>query len=164
MNFRRFLGKQVGNMNAAMGTVLAIVGIAITFIVFPIIMDATHDVQTDADNQAFAAVVTGVGETTADVILTKDVWEGLVANVTSVTSDEVTDVPVAGTYTAATNTLHVTGLVASDSRTLTVAYISDALTAYTGMSAIVGVTPLLVWVSIIGLAIAGIWIGVKGRN
>lgn len=151
-------------MNKALGTVLAIVGIAITFIVFPIIMDATSDVQTNAESQVFAAQATGAGVTEVDVVLTEDLWESLVAHVTSVTSDNVADTPVAGSYAAATNTLTVTGLAASDTRELTVAYTADALTDYTGMSAMVGVTPLLVWVSIIGIAIAGIWAGFKSKG
>ncbi len=160
----KFFKKQRGSMAGPLATVLAIVGIAITMIVFPIIMDSTHDVQTNADSQVFAAVVTGAGVVEADVVLTDAVWEDLVANVTSVTSNNVADTPVAATYTAATNTLHVTGLAAADTRGLTVAYTNDALTNYTGMSAMVGVTPLLIWVAIIGIAVAGIWVGFKGKG
>lgn len=148
-------------MGRSMQVVIGIVGVAILMIVFPIIMTATHDLQTDDQADAFEAVVTGVGETAADVVLTIDLYSDDTEHVLSITSDNENDTPVAGTYTAATNTLNVTGLNADDTRTLTVEYETDALTDYTGMSALVGMTPLLIWVSILAIVIGGTWYAFK---
>ena len=135
--------------------VVGVIMIMIAFIMFPLITDSTHDVQTDPQTDAFAAVVTGVGVTDADVVLTEDAWQDDAGRVT-VTSDNVLDTPVSNTYTPATNTLNVTGLNASDTRTLTVVYDYDATTDFTGLGSIVGMSPLIIFVMLIfggGLAI-----------
>lgn len=151
-------------MNRIMGIVMGIIGIVIVFIMFPLIMDSSHDIQTDDYTQAEASVTTGAGETAADVVLTKALYDDDNTWVTSVTSSEGTDTPAVGTYTAATKTLNVTGLAESTSRTLTIVYEYDGLTSYTGMSAFVGLTPLLVLISIIAVVIGGTWFAMSGRS
>ena len=148
-------------MNKTMGIVVGIIGVAILMIIFPIVMSSTHDVQTDVETETEAGVTTGVGETAADVVLTYDPYNDYTASITSIASDNESDTPVAGTYTTATNTLNVTGLVAEDTRTLTIVYEYDALTEYTGMSSMVGITPLLIWVSILAIVIGGTWYAFK---
>lgn len=148
-------------MNKALGVVVGLIGIVILMIIFPIVMSATHDLQTDVQTDVFEGVTTGAGETAADVVLTVDLYQDETAHVLSVTSDNESDTPVAGTYTAATNTLNVTGLAESDTRTLTVQYEYDALTNYTGMGALVGITPLLIWVAILATVVAGTWFAFK---
>lgn len=148
-------------MGKSGGVILGIVMVAVLFILFPIVMDSSHTLQTDVEVETEAAVATGVGETSADVVLTHGLWGASNTAVTSITSDEVTDVPVAGTYVDATKTLTVTGLVAEDSRTLTITYEYDGLSDYTGMGAIVAVAPLLLFLGVIGAVIGGLYTGFK---
>jgi len=151
----------IGKVGKSMGGVVGIIGVVILMIVFPIVMSATHDLQIDEQADAFAGVATGAGETDADVVLTVDLYGDDNTNVLSIVSSLETDVPVAGTYTAATNTLNVTGLTAESSRTLTVTYEIDALTSFTGMAALFGITPLHVTVSIQVIVIASTWYSFK---
>lgn len=151
-------------MNRISPVIFGIIGVAILMIIFPIIMSSTHDLKTDSIVQTAAAVVTGAGEVAADVVLTNDLYNDDNGSVISITSNNVADTPVAGTYTAATNTLNITGLAASDTRTLTITYEFDALTDYTGMSAMVGMTPLLIWVAILAIVVGGTWFAMKGRG
>lgn len=150
-------------MNKALGIVMVVVAVAISFVVFPIVLDSSEDLRTDNQADTFAAVATGVGEVAADVVLTVDLWQDTAAYVVSVTSDNVADTPVAGTYTAATNTLNVTGLAASDTRELIVTYQIAALDDYTGLDAIVAVAPLLLFIGILGAIIGGLWSSWKTR-
>lgn len=137
------------------GAIVAIFGVILLFNFMPNLTDSTHELQTDAATQSFAAVTTGAGETAADVVLTVDPYKDRTTSITSITSDNVLDVDplVAATYTTATNTLHVTGLVASQSRTLTVNYEIDALTDFTMMGTIVSWTPVLIVIG--ALAVVG---------
>lgn len=151
-------------MNKTMGVVVGIIGIVILMVVFPIVMSATHDLQTDPTAETHLLVVTGVGVTTADVVLVNALWSDDTAYVTSITSNNVGDTPVKGAYAAATQTLTVTGLKHTDTRTLVITFETDALTDYTGMGALVGVTPLLIWVSILGAVLAGLFFSFKGRG
>lgn len=145
------------------GSVLmGIIMVAVMFVLFPIVMDSSHELQTDSLTQAEAAVVTGVGETTADVVLDEALWSDSNAYVTSVTSDNGADTPVAGTYVAGTQTLTVTGLAASDTRTLTLVYEYDGLTDYTGMGQMVAVAPLLLFMGVLGAMVFGLYKGFSG--
>ena len=150
-------------MNKALGIVMVVVAVAISFVVFPIVLDSAGDLRTESQTDEFAAVATGVGETSAGVVLTVDLWQDNAGYVTSVTSDNVADTPVVGTYTSATNTLNVTGLAASDTRTLTVTYKVAALDGYTGLDAMVAVAPLLLFIGILGTIIGSLWSSWKNR-
>jgi hypothetical protein len=149
-------------MGKSGGIIVSIIMVAVMFIMFPIVMDASHDLQTDDFVQTEAAVATGAGVTAADVVLDEDLWDDAVTSVLSITSDEVADVPVANTYTAGTNTLNITGLAESDSRTLVITYEYDGLTDYTGMGALVAVAPLLLFIGVIGAVVGGLYVSFKG--
>jgi len=150
-------------MNKAMGIVMVIVAVAIAYMVFPIVLDSGQELRTASQSDEFAAVATGVGETAADVVLTEDLWSDDNGFVTSITSDNANDTPVAGTYTAATNTLNVTGLEADGTRTLTVVYDTAGLDDYTGLDPMVAVAPLLLFIGILGAIIGGLWSQWKTR-
>lgn len=145
------------------GSVLmGIIMVAVMFVLFPIVMDSSHELQTDVYTQTEAAVVTGVGEVAADVVLDEALWDDSNTHVLSVASDNVADTPVAGVYTAGTQTLNVTGLAASDTRTLTIVYEHDALTDYTGMGQMVAVAPLLLFMGVLGAMVFGLYKGFSG--
>lgn len=144
-------------MNKALGIVMVIVAVAIAFIVFPIILDGSTELRTNEYSEVFAAVTTGDGETSANVTLAQSLWKENPVNVVSIVSDNVSDTPVAATYTEGSNALTINGLVASGTRTLTVKYRTAALSDYTGFDSIVAVAPLLVFIGILGAIIGGLW-------
>ncbi len=148
-------------MGKSGGTIMGIIMVAVLFVLFPIVMDSSHTLQTDVEVETEAAVVTGAGVTEADVVLTHALWDASNTSVTSITSDEVTDVPVAGTYVDATKTLTVTGLAAADTRALILTYEYDGLTDYTGMGALVAVAPLLLFLGVIGAVIGGLYLNFR---
>jgi len=143
--------------------IIGLIMVAVMMVIFPIVMESAHELQTDSYTHTEAGVTTGAGVTAANVVLDEAVWDDSTSHITSITSDEVTDVPVAGTYTAATKTLNVTGLAESDSRTLTIVYEYDGLEDYTGMGAMAGVAPLLIFIGVLGVVMGGLYTSFKGR-
>ena len=141
--------------------IVGIIMVALMFVIFPIVMDSAHTLQTESYNHTEATVETGVGELTADVVLDEPLWSDSTVYITSVTSDNVADTPVKGVYTAGTKSLNVTGLAASESRALTIIYETDGLGDYTGMGALVAVAPLLLFLGVIGAVVGGLYAGFK---
>lgn len=144
-------------MNKALGVAVGIIMIAIAFVVFPIIMDASDSILAPEKTQVIT-VPTASGVTTATLTLTDGVYENDKANVT-LSSSNSNDVPVVSS--ASGKSVVVTGLEASSTRIMNVAYASDALDNYTGLAAIVKVAPLIVFVSILGVAIGGAYFSFK---
>lgn len=149
-------------MGRGSSVLMGIIMVAILFIMFPIVMTSAHELQTDETTHTEAAVATGAGEFAADVVLTDPLWADEAASVISIASDNVDDTPAAGTYTAATQTLNVTGLAESDTRTLTIVHETDALTDYTGMGQMVAVAPLLLFMGVLGAMVFGLYQGFRG--
>jgi hypothetical protein len=142
-----------------LGAIGAIFGVILLFNFMPNLTAATHDLSTDPASQAFAGAATGAGVTEVDVVLTTDPYKDRTTSVISITSNNVLDVGpiVAATYTTATNTLHVTGLIANDTRTLTVSYNVAALDDFTMMDTVVGWTPVIIVLAILAVIVAVIW-------
>ncbi len=146
-------------MGKILGAIGAIFGVILLFNFMPNLTDATHDLSTDASSQVLVGVATGVGVTEADVVLTSDPYKDRTTSVISFASSNVLDVgPIlAATYTTATNTLHVTGLIANDTRDLTVNYSVAALDDFTMMDTVVGWTPVIIILAILAVIVAVIW-------
>ncbi len=144
-------------MNKALSVAVGIIMIAIAFVVFPIIMDASDSILAPEKTQVITVPTAG-GVTTATLTLTDGVYENDKANVT-LSSSNANDVPVVSS--ASGKSVVVTGLEASSTRLMNVAYASDALDNYTGLAAIVKVAPLIVFVSILGVAIGGAYFSFK---
>ncbi|BAS31173.1 hypothetical protein [Dehalococcoides mccartyi] len=144
-------------MKQIIGIIVAAFGVVAIFSVMPVFTDSAHDLQVDTVSEAKTAVTTGVGETSADVVLVNELYRDRATSVTSITSTVLTDVPVAGTYTAATRTLEVTGLTQSETRTLTINYDMDALEEWTMMSLFVGWTPVLILFGVFALIGGSVW-------
>ena len=166
-------------MNKSMlSMVLGIIAIAIAFVAFPIVLDATSTVishsgdvmESDSATTYVASfteddeAITGVGETTADIVLTYDLYEAGVGNVESITSTEGTDTPTADSYVEATKTLTVGGLIASATRTLTTTYETESMNIYTGLGSIIKVAPLIVFIGLLAGGGYGLFKGVQGMR
>ena len=141
-----------------MKTAFTIIGAIIVLVLFGTMLAGIGEAQTDERTDPFGAVVTGGGITVADVVLVVPLYEGNLGNVVSITSDLGTDVPIQTDYTALTQTLEVSGLTASDTRTLTVTYKYGALGNYVGVNSFFGFIPLLVGVAVV-IIIVGSMVG-----
>jgi hypothetical protein len=141
--------------------VVGIIAIVVLMIMFPLVMSATHDIQTDEQTDS---ELTLTGTPPAGVVtLTKALFSGDTDHVVSLIGNGTEDPGdiTAVSYVTATKVLNVTGV--DDSTKLTVTYDIDALTEYTGMGAMVGLTPLLIWIAILGSVIGGLFFALKGR-
>jgi hypothetical protein len=134
--------------------IMSIVGLVIgIMLVANLLPDVVDEAATDAFEQSFTGVTTGVGVTQATVTLGYDHYYGDERNIT-ISSTNTNDTPVVVSYTEATRALVVGDLEASSSRTLTVDYYREANLQYTGFSAFLRLIPFL---AIIGLVIAALW-------
>ena len=89
----------------------------------PAISDGIKGWRTD-DTTEISIVTTAAGVTTANVTLGHDLYQATVSEVISVTSN-ITESPVATSYTEATKVLLISALNANDSRTLTIEYYAE---------------------------------------
>lgn len=140
-------------MGKAMGVVMGVVAIAIVFIVFPIILNGVDEIQTDVAIQTAAGVETTSG-TTATLTLSTALFATRAADISAISSDESGDTPTVSTVSNGTVVV-IGGLATSATRDLGVTYYVDALTDYTGLSSIVGVSPMLIFIGILGIVIGG---------
>ena len=133
-----------------MAAVVAVVGIAIAFVVFPIITDATTGLLTNDVTQS----ITGTAASNTYVAtVQQDVYENKTSAV-SVTSSDPDSNPVVSSVNG--KSITITGLE-NGSQTLTINYQTAALTDYTGLAAIVKIAPMLVFVIMIIGLVAGIF-------
>lgn len=137
-------------MKKVMAAVVAVVGIAIAFVVFPIITDATTGLLTDDVTQTISATA---ASNTYIATLQQDVYENKTSAV-SVTSSDASSNPVVSAVNGKSVT--ITGLE-NGAQTLTVNYQTAALGDYTGLAAIVKIAPMLVFVIMIIGLVAGIF-------
>ena len=139
-------------------TVIGLIMVAVLMIMFPLVMNATHDLQTTEQSDATLTI------STADVTLTQALWQGNTAEVVSIVGNgtEGAGAITADSYVVATKVLTLAGV--TDSTTATVVYDIDGLTDFTGLGTLVGLTPLLLWIGILAAVIGGIWVSVKNRG
>ena len=137
-------------MKKVMAAVVAVVGIAIAFVVFPIITDATTNLLTNDITQT----ITGTAASNTYVAtVSNDVYENKTSAVT-VTSSDADSNPVVSAVNG--KSITITGLE-NGSQTLTIKYQTAALNDYTGLAAIVKIAPMLVFVVLIIGLVAGIF-------
>jgi hypothetical protein len=143
-----------------MRAALAVIGVIIILVLFGTMMAGIQTAQTDERTDTFLAVTTGGGITTAPVVLVTDIYDNNILNVTSITSDNVLDAPLADSYNSANNTLTVRGLNASDTRGLTVIYEYSALTGSAeSAGTFLNLIPILVGVACLVILVgAGIFV------
>lgn len=91
------------------------------------VTDAIYDYRTDVKEDEFN-YSTGVGVTVANVTLTKEVYNDDQSTIGAI-SDYSSDTPVVAGYHSATRVVDITGLAGNYTRTLTVSYDYDALSA-----------------------------------
>jgi len=148
---------------STLSMVLGIIAIAIAFVVFPIVLDATDTVLSHTGNvKESDSATTDATVTTADIVLDYPLYNDDVANVVSITSSDAADTPSASAYAAATKTLTVSGLAESTTRTLTTTYVTESMGVYTGLGSITKVAPLMVFMGLLAGGGFGLYKGIQG--
>lgn len=132
-----------------MGGILIVVFLAI---MFPIVLDSINEAQTESQLDEFNGCVVADGET--DVVLTLDLYEARLTSVTALTASD-SETPNAASYVEGTKTLTVDGLGATTPQDITVTYLYDRTTDFTGLSSFMRLTPLFLWIAALGGLIGG---------
>jgi hypothetical protein len=143
-----------------MRAALAVIGVIIILVLFGSMMAGIKSAQTDERDDAFNAVTTGPGVTTADVVLVTDIYDNDILNVSSIVSDNIADAPLANAYTPASNTLEIRGLADTDTRNLIVTYAYGTLTgAASSTSSFLNMIPIFIAISAVVIIVgAGIFV------
>ena len=136
--------------------VCLVVGIILCTTILP---DTILEATTDDFDENFT-VSTGAGVTSTTEELTYEHYYGDQTSL-SATSDNESDTPAILDYDDDTYEVTVGGLAESDSRILTISYVRDAHTQFTGFSSFVRFLPFLM---IVGLVVACIWVFFAGRS
>lgn len=109
-------------------------------------------------------VTTGGGVTTADIILTQELLDNETYHVT-ISSNLTGDAAVPSAYTSATRTLTVGGLLAGNSRQLTVTYRYNQLNdVFWAADTISRAWPVTLGVGILGVIGAAVYVAAQRRN
>ena len=143
---------------------LIMFGVMFMIIVMPFLINGIHDARTDTFEESFASTTTAAGVVSANVSLSYNLFADAAANVNSVSSNITSDSPSASTYNTVGDILLVTGLTASQTRTLTVNYDIASVT----LAELPNLDPLLLamtywWVlAIMGLIGGAAWLSIKG--
>jgi hypothetical protein len=111
--------------------VLAIVIVLVLAMTLPAVGPAVKAFRTDVVSQSFTVATAG-GETSANVSLSKPLWDASVIEITALSSNTTDDAPVASSYNGTGQLLQITGLAVDTSRTLSVSYRTGGLTDYAG--------------------------------
>lgn len=142
-----------------MKSVSLFLGSFLLIIMLPLSLGALHDFRVENYEQSISTVTTGAGENTTTVILSQELWQDDINAVLSVSSNITADSPSADSFNNVTNGLTVGGLVASQTRTLTIEYeIPDAevVSNMSQVDVLVIVILVLVIFSILAVIVAGI--------
>jgi hypothetical protein len=109
-----------------------------------------------------AVITTAGGETTADVVLIQPLFDDTTSYVT-ITSNVTGDAAIPSSYTAASHTLTISGLLASTSHYLYITFRYNQLTSYWAADIASRAWPLLIAVGLLGCIGAAIY-SAYGKN
>lgn len=139
--------------------------VLILILMFPNITGSIHEADTSNFTDTFLNVTTGVGVSTASVNLTQPLYNNDVKEILAVTSDNTNDLPSSLSYTASTQVYTIKALEANASRNITVLYNTGAVGGFLGISKLLSITPLLIFLAILGIAGLALWYFVlKGKG
>ena len=144
-----------------MKSVMLLLGACIIILLLSAVIPAVNDFRSEEYTESHGVVVTGVGDTSANLTLTQDLFLKDNAQVESVTSNVTADVPLISTYTSASDKLLITGLVASTTRTLAVTYNIASLDNFYGVDLATRVIPMFLVLGVIGLVAAAVYSGTR---
>ena len=141
-------------MGKRAGSAIGVLLIAVSFLVFPLILDSFDSIgRAEATNAA--TVTTAVAVTTGNITLHNSLYEDAVTSVNNITSTDTDDVPLAASYATATKELNVSGLDGNTTRTLTITY--DTARDDYSIASLTSFTPLLIFLVLIFSGLAMLW-------
>lgn len=143
--------------------IVGIVGLILILILAGKVLPDVIDTTASDDYSEPFAVTTGVDVTTTNETLSYDNYYTDLTGLT-VDSDNVADSPTVMHYYEDTNEVGVSGLAASDTRTLTIGYYREAGTQFYGFGGFMQLLPFLVIVGGIVACILGVYSGIKNRG
>jgi len=120
------------------------------------INNGVRNLRTDEVTKV-GTVVTGGGVSTGDVTFTRELFGANLTHIISIASSNGDDIPVASDYVDATKILTVSGLEASETRTITVVYYAEKEDDF--WSALGPFMGFLIFGGIIAAIIWGVWQG-----
>ncbi len=132
-----------------------IIGACLIILLLSSILVGINTFRSTDHTESHGHVETGAAVTSADVVLTLALFDATIANAT-VTSNTTLDIPLVTAYTSSTKALTVTGLHASDNRTLTIAYKIGDLDSYLAADLGSRLYPVLLVLGVIGIIIGAV--------
>jgi len=141
----------MGKGGVVFGIILIILGFGIT----PFMLDA-FDSWRFTEAITLSVVTTGEGVTTGNVTLGNELYSANLDSVQRIASTNSDDTPAPSTYNEVTLALQVAGLEASESRSLTITYLTERTDSF--LPNLAGVLPVLVVICMVG---AGVGITVR---
>lgn len=166
-----FMGYKVGtgaqsasatNPGSLMMLGIGIIFIAVGLIIFPVVLSGTSAALTtqNAYTETDEITTDNTSGYIGSINLTQTLWNGAVAEVTSITSN-VSETPVADNYSSPT--LNLTGLTTNGTRTLTTVYDYPSVLDgdYTGLLQILKIAPLLVLIAFVTAGVIAGFFGIK---
>lgn len=136
-----------------------IIGAMVVMLLFGAVLGAVNATRM-VDFQEQHDITTAAAETTADVVLSQDLYGDKTSNV-NVTSDLSTDAPIAFTYVSDTQTLTINGLDDDATRRLTLTYKIDNLDDFLGLGIAIKVWPTFLILGVIGIIVAAVYTGTR---
>ena len=103
---------------------LAWIFLLMVFPLYPSIINAFQDTIVEPATE-YGNITTGAGETTGNMTLANNLYYDRITSVTSLSSDHGPDSPAAYSWDTSTDTLTISGLATSQSRTITCIYNYD---------------------------------------
>ena len=124
---------------------------------------AIYDFRTDLRTDTFPGTSTGGAETSANLSLTKFVFDDDTETI-DILSDDGADLPLLFSYNTTTRLVDMTGLAVSATRTISISYDIDALSESDAVSTILDRVPAIFLLVVIAfpMAVVGIWYGYQG--
>ncbi len=138
-----------------MKSIGTIIGACLIILLLGSILVGINTFRSTDHTESHGYVETGVAVTSADVVLTLELFDAAIANA-KVTSNTTLDIPLVTTYTSSTRALTVTGLHPSDNRTLTIEYKIGALDSYLAADIGARLYPVLLVLGVIGIIIGAV--------
>lgn len=137
-----------------MKAIILIIGVCLIILLLAPVMAGIKDFRSAGKTEPHN-VTTGESATTGTLTLSKALYDDDTAHVT-ITSNNTNDAAVPSSYASATRLLTVSGLVASTSRQLSVAYRYNQLDSFWGADLGAKTWPLLLGLGIIGIIVGAV--------
>lgn len=115
-----------------MKSLIIIFGALLLIIATPFVFTAIDDAITQEYTQSISGVTTGAGTYSTNVTMGRSIYNDDSESVSGITSNVSSDTPTASSYNSVSKALEVSGLDASQIRTLTIDFQIDSTVLPTG--------------------------------